>query len=47
MIDLQGECVREYYLLYTSRPGKDPPSDIKQPERDSDHSHPSNIDVKN
>jgi len=46
MIGLQGECVRDYYFLYTLRPVKGPP-DIKQPERDADHSHPSNIDVKN
>jgi len=46
MIVLQGECVRDYYLLYTSRPGKGTPSDIKRPERDGDHSHSSSIDVK-
>jgi hypothetical protein len=47
MIGLQAECVTDYYLLYTSKPGKGPPSDTRQPERDADHSHPSSIDIKN
>jgi hypothetical protein len=44
MFGLQAERVRYYELLYTSRPRKGP-LDIRRPERDAEHSHPSKIAV--
>jgi hypothetical protein len=47
MIGLQAECVRVYNILLTSRHEKGPPTDIGRPQLDTDHSHPSSIDVNN